>query len=465
MRTKILLAAPALLAALALAPAQAGDAAQLTQLKDSAGRALLAPALAARAAASPCAKSIAYFAVRAANDPRTRRALQAALAQLQDPPPAYGVTNPWRVASLDALVSKMVSYFTDWCVFLPDIAGTDGNGLRYIQGFAWFYYHNAAAKHFVQGRDPGGAPLATGRHFLQSFARERGAYMDAPGAAAAEKIAQWIRDPRIEIEDYARTRPEEYRSWNDFFARELRRDQHGAIPSRPVAMPERDYIVSAPTDCIMNALVQTLRDARGQATRRYIENPLDANTVIDVKGAPLSVDALLGDAPAELKAAFVGGSGLSCILMPNTYHHFHAPVSGTVAYAGLAPDGTFGYEDWPNWAVRTGNVARPGTDFSQFQAFQRGVVIIEVTYKNLDGRDLTGHVALIPVGLNTIGSVVLNDAVKRGARVVRGRTQLGHFRYGGSLNILLFSKGLMAPAVQTRMGAQIGLLNTVGKAR
>jgi len=105
-----------------------------------------------------------------------------------------------------------------------------------------------------------------------------------------------------------------------------------------------------------------------------------------------------------------------------------------------------------------GNVGRIGTDFTDFQAFQRGVIIIKVTYKNLDDSDLTGYVASIPVGLATIGSVELYENIKKDTVVKRGYTRFGNFRYGGSLDVLLFSKGLVDSAtVQVRMGNQIGL--------
>jgi len=73
--------------------------------------------------------------------------------------------------------------------------------------------------------------------------------------------------------------------------------------------------------------------------------------------------------------------------MPNTYHRFHASVSGTIRHADVVVSGTYGalwgYPDWPNWVPQGGNVAGPGTDFSQFQLFQRGVIIIEVKYARL----------------------------------------------------------------------------------
>jgi phosphatidylserine decarboxylase len=210
----------------------------------------------------------------------------------------------------------------------------------------------------------------------------------------------------------------------------------------------------------MNPLVQVLTENDSVIRRQYLENPLQYDTVLDVKGIPLSMAQLLQGVDPELQDKFIGGNGLACILMPNTYHHFHAPVSGTIRHADVVISGTYGYPDWPNWVPQSGNVAGPGTDFSQFQLFQRGVIIIEVKYAGLrKGEKRTGYVASIPVGLDTIGSVVLRDDIKPGMEVKRGYTELGNFYYGGSLNILLFSRGMVSPAVQTRMGNQIGIIN------
>jgi phosphatidylserine decarboxylase len=426
-------------------------------------------AMIAAIAASPCSGSLVYLVDQYYTVEIVPKALGVVLEGMQDLPPGYAtslpsyrVVNPWRLAtSSDQLLRLLVYDFANWCIFLPEIEGTEDNGLEHIQRFAWFYYQNDAGRDFVQGRNPldPSQPLPTGWEFTETFNRERGRFMDSP--ASRRQIAQWIADPRIEIEDYTRTRPEEYESWNDFFAREIIVDpKTRTIPSRPVTMPERDYIVVAPTDCIMNPLVQVLED-EATVTRQYLDNPLQYDTVLDVKGIPVSLADLLAGVPEQYRSTFVGGTGLSCVLMPNTYHHFHSPVDGMVVHADIVPDNTYGYADWPNWVPLDGNVGRPGTDFSQFQRFQRGVIIIEVTYANLPGKqpeELTGYVASIPVGLDTIGSVVLDDDIVPGAEVSRGYTRLGNFLYGGSLDILLFSKGLASGAVQTRLGDQITLL-------
>ena len=419
-------------------------------------------------AASPCSGSIEGLVNSYNADPRVQAALNAMAAGMSPLPEPFGA-NPWAGAQDgQALLNQMTAYFTDWCTFLPEISGDQDNGLEFIQGFAWAYYNNPAGQAFVQGRDPAdpARPLDAGLVFTQSFSRERGAFMDSP--ASTVFVEQWLTDPRIEIADYQLQQVSDYKSWNAFFTREITVDEETkTIPSRPATMPidqypDRDYIVVSPTDCIMNPLVQVLQSP-GVMQRKFVDNPLDTNTVLDVKGIPISVDHLLGTASAELKAAFVGGTGLSCVLMPNTYHHFHAPVNGTVVHSEVVASGTYGYPDFPNWVPADGNVGRPGTDFSQFQAFQRGVVIIKVTYAGVDGEPLEGYVASIPVGLDTIGSVVLDDDVAPGFEVTRGYTRLGGFLYGGSLDILLFSKGLASAAVQTRLGNQINVLN-IGEA-
>ncbi len=433
------------------------------------------------AAASPCQRSLDYLADRYAAEPQTRAAFQAAYDGLQPLPPGYSYggagANPWAAAGDGEGLAKAVgSFYAQVCTTLPQIVGDSDNALDSIQYFAWLYYHNKAGQRLVQGIDPvnPARKLPSVASFLQMFLEDYKAFMDSP--ASTGQVAEWVADPRIEIEDYRRTRAAEYESWNAFFARNLKGDPATGYPSRPVTMPDRDYVVVAPTDCIMNPLVQVVVKDAQPVERRLLENPLQRDTVLDVKGIPLSVDELLGDAPDDLKAKFAGATGLACVLMPNTYHHFHSPVDGTIRYAEIVEAGSpgaagvFGYIDWPNWVPLDGNVGRPGTDFSQFQGFTRGVIVVEVQYANLPGRDpamLKGHVASIPVGLDTVGSVVFHGGVKAGARVKKGVTPFGNFFFGGSLDIMLFSPiegadgaEMLSPAVQVRMGNQIGILNT-----
>ena len=410
-----------------------------------------------RIAGSPCQESLSYLANQYLDDDAVRNALNLVRAGVQDPPPGYADGNPWKSATTDELVLKMLNFFAGWCTSLPRINGSYDNGLNEIQEISWLYYHNQAGQDFVQGRDPANRDqkLITGWKFTKDFTLQLGAFMDSP--ASDTYLQEWVDDPAIEITDYQRQTYVQYDSWNDFFSRELITDTaNQTIPSRPVTMPDRDYVVVAPTDCIMNSLVQVL-DSGGEKKRKILENPLQYDTVLDVKGIPISLDQLLTGVDEDLRQQFVEGSGQSCVLMPNTYHRFHAPVDGKVVYSDVVEQNTFGYFDWPNWVPSTGNVGEPGTDFSQFEMYQRGIVIMEVTYDNLIEKDHKAYVAVIPVGLESVGSVVLR--VKKGDMVKKGYTELGNFYYGGSLNIILYSKGLASGVTHVRMGNQINVFN------
>lgn len=412
-----------------------------------------------RIAASPCQQAMLYLMDQYQTNPEVPKAMELVAAGMQDLPPVYAQANPWKVATSADLVKKMLDFFPSWCTNLPQIRGSFDNGLSDIQNVSWFPYHNPAGQDFLQGRNPANpsSPLEAGMKFTKDFTLQLGVFMDSP--ASTTYVAQWVNDPTIEIFDYQKRLAGEYKTWNDFFVRKLVIDtEKQIIPSRPVTMPERDYVVVAPTDCIMNPLVQMVTE-NGRTSHSVLNNPLQANTVLDVKGIPLSVAQLLTGVDSALQGKFVGGTGQSCVLMPNTYHHFHAPVDGTVVHAAIIKANTFGYYDWPNWVPTDGNVGRPGSDFSQFQAYQRGIVVIELKYKNLDDVVSTGYVAVVPVGLESIGSVVLRAGIKPGAKVKKGYTELGNFFYGGSLNILLYSKDLAGSAIQVRMGNQINVLN------
>jgi len=417
-------------------------------------------------AQSSCRKSLLYLFTQFILDPKVKPAMDTVAKGMQFLPEAYGQTkpveNPWKSENGGELLKKMLISFPNWCAELPRIQGSYDNGLESIQHFSWFYYHNSAGQDFVQGRNPNKPAeiLEVGRKFTKDFTLEYGQFMDSPESTAT--IPEWIADPIIEIQDYQKQQASDYENWNQFFARELITDTKAqTIPSRPVTMPERDYVVVAPTDCIMNTLVQVLNED-GVESQKLLDNPLQKNTVLNVKGIPLSMTALMSGVEDKYKEKFIGGTGQSCVLMPNTYHHFHAPVDGTVVHASIIKENTYGYYDWANWVPTTGDVGRSGTDFNQFKHYQRGIIIIEVKYNNIDKNNKpivsTGYVAVIPVGLETIGSLVFKADIKVGKQLKKGYTELGNFFYGGSLNILLYSKGLAGSSTQVRMGNQINVL-------
>jgi phosphatidylserine decarboxylase len=376
---------------------------------------------------SPCYESISRLekAYYSTTDTKFKALIDKTFANIQQLPLEYTHGNPW----IGKKFSDLVLFLNEWSAFLPTASGSHDTGLRYIEQFDWLYYKNKYGVDFVQ--------TSPGLEIMQDFSRQRGKFMDSQ--ASTTHIAKWLSDVRMEKEDYLLPDPNApdggFKSFNDFFVRTLK-DQN---KSRPQTMPDRDYVISAPTDAIMNSIPQKITDA---------------DTLIPTKGhEALNIKELLGGSKYAEK--FIGGTSLSCILMPNTYHRYHAPVSGDVVESAIIEDAYYGYDNFPEWVTLGGNVGYHGTDFSQFENFKRGYFVVDT------GK--YGHVAIVPVGLNTISSIVFN---KRFSHVtvpvpVKRGDELGYFKYGGSLVILIFEPGRYSSgAIKVRLGNQIGIFDT-----
>ena len=84
------------------------------------------------------------------------------------------------------------------------------------------------------------------------------------------------------------------------------------------------------------------------------------------------------------------------------------------------------------------NNGNPGynKDYSIFENFRHGYFIMETT-------DF-GMIAMVPIGLQTVGSVVFEEDYKKVTsehpKTIYKGERLGHFAYGGSTVLLIFEK-------------------------
>ena len=212
-------------------------------------------------AGSPCANSLISFHNALAMNQDVYAPLMAVInAGMTPPPVGYSPQNdrnewhqPVGAKPFKGMAQEFAAVFTDWCTFLPSIQGDEDNGLTYIQKIGWFYYQNFPAQAFTQEINPmtglEDSVLAT---FLKDFSDQRGAFMNSEPSAL--RVPEWINDPRIEIEDYEDQTSKDFSNWNAFFSRLIKSNPDGTIPSRPVTMPDRKYVVVSPTDRIMNPL-------------------------------------------------------------------------------------------------------------------------------------------------------------------------------------------------------------------
>ncbi|MDC8002904.1 phosphatidylserine decarboxylase [Aureisphaera galaxeae] len=332
-------------------------------------------------------------------------------ANLQDMPD--GTANPWRNKD----INDLYDFMNEWFYFLPNTK----NGLDKILEFSMLYYHNPAGMKFIL-EEPGYS-------WSLRFIEERGKYMDSP--ASAKGIATWLEDESLGHEDFVAPL-HGYASFNEFFTRELK---PGARKIDDIDDPS---VLVSPADGVMN----------------MINNDLKLDTQIPTKGRmTLNLNSLLGNSKYAEK--FVGGTALAVFLKPDNYHHYHSPASGIVVEANEdVGDRLFGMPDIPDM-INNGNVAY-NKDYSVFENFRHGYLVIKT--------EKFGYIGMIPIGLQTIGSVVFEDHLKKVSdtqpKLIHKGDKVGHFAYGGSTVLLIFQKGAFS-AIGVKQGQQIGKLSEV----
>ncbi|MDN5203406.1 phosphatidylserine decarboxylase [Fulvivirgaceae bacterium BMA10] len=342
-------------------------------------------------------------------DKNFRKTIRSAFENLHDLPD--GSSNPWRGKTM----TDLYNFLNDWFYFLPNAH----NGLDKIIEFSMLYYRNPEGLKFVL-EEPG---LSWTKYFVE----ERGKYMDS--YASARKVEEWLSNESINNDEYVLPIGG-FKSFNDFFTRELK---PGA---RPVEAVTDNSVLVSPADGIIN----------------MINNDLRSDSQIPIKGRKtLNLTKLLDN--SEYANRFIGGTVLAVFLLPHNYHHYHSPVTGTLIESkDLVGNHLFGMSDIPD-LINNGN---PGynKDLSVLENFRHGYFIIKTQE--------FGYVGVVPVGLQTIGSVVFEEKFKnikngKEKKIYKGE-KLGHFAYGGSTVLLLFEKNRFN-AIGVQQGQKIGRLN------
>lgn len=227
---------------------------------------------------------------------------------------------------------------------------------------------------------------------LTKMSKEKGEEYDKPHSA--KEIPDFIKLHGLDCSILAKP-PEEFRTFNDFFARAINLD------SRPMSKNENEVV--SPADCRM-MLFSSIYDAG-----------------IWVKGDKFTVTNLLGPR-GDVASKYEGGSFCIARLAPQDYHRFHWPVSGTVKK--ITPiDG----------ALYTVNPVAVNKPLNVYTENKRCVVELE--------SKTFGNVILIAVAATMVGTYLLfkegTIKLEVGMEVARGDVA-GEFRFGGSTVLALF---------------------------
>ena len=217
-------------------------------------------------------------------------------------------------------------------------------------------------------------------------------------------------DARFELNTDRYESPDNWHSWNDFFARKLNHSFNFQLSAFNFISPCDGVIASLP--------VKTAS----------IANWLD----------------LLGDSP--YRETFAGGETTHIVLDVFDYHRFHAPCAGRVMERKIIPGihagGGVIIRDEAEGRYRYDTLGAVG-----FQSLEtRGVLI-------MDTPDY-GYVALIAVGIQQVSSVRWTT-IHHTPYTIHQNEEIGRFEFGGSDIILLFEPG-KAPIFELGKSVKVG---------
>lgn len=267
------------------------------------------------------------------------------------------------------------------------------------------------------------------RKWFVDFLNLRGHWLNCYHKNLNPIIEEWEKykgsdEHPFDIKEYV-VPEDNFKSFNEFFLRELK---PGVRPLCPCS-EDPDVIVSP---CDGGAFYLT----HGQMEESAFALPGKSHDILKLK------EALPG-----FGGSFIGGPVLDILLWFTDYHHFNAPVSGTVIHQGVY-QGSYNYDfdDYdsndPYMPALTDDSDRVGW-YKNLAKHKRYVWIFRT--QNL------GLVAMIAIGFWGVGSVI--SEVPVGAALKKG-DKMGHFGYGGSSIVLAFE-----PELNIQFGVQKKIKN------
>ena len=270
------------------------------------------------------------------------------------------------------------------------------------------YYHNSLMYH---------EPF---RSWLIKFTAEYGAFLNTEDSWCEGYYLQALEDPRFQLDTDLYEPPENWRTFNDFFARRLKDPG-----KRPISAPEDCRVVISPADAVAQGVWRI-----DENHRLIPEGPEEDGSIPIKTGTLTNAAALLGS--SMYAHAFAGGRLTHMLLDVNDYHRYHFPVSGTVREV-LAVPGDDAAGGVIVWDPAAGRYKEYGSEELGWQSIEtRGIVILET--------DEGAYAAVVPVGMCQAASVNFEASVMPGTKVRKG-DPLGYFLFGGSDIILIFSRG------------------------
>lgn len=288
-------------------------------------------------------------------------------------------------------------------------------------------------------------PFTKLTEWMIDFAKSMGEFLSTPASINEESLQTFYTAQNYNIDSYEVPQGG-WTTFNEFFARKF-------LPgTRPIDGPSNPAVIVSAADSTFDGFWD-----------------IDDKSIVTLKSVPWSIKELLDN--SKYADDFAGGQFMHAFLAPYDYHRLHAPVEGKVLEAKVIdgqtylevvvqkdPDDPDGNKLvlMPGRKMKAGKVKEvsapdsPGYQFCQ----ARGLIVIESTNPDI------GKVAVLPVGMSQVSSVVILDNIKPGAKVKKG-DELSYFQFGGSDIVLVFQKrNISITATEHRhyrMGEQIAV--------
>ena len=200
-----------------------------------------------------------------------------------------------------------------------------------------------------------------------------------------------------------------YKTWDEFFVRHFKPGQ------RDLASPTNDSVIVSPVE----------------ATPFAIQTNVNLYDTFWAKGQNYSLAHLLGD--AEVAQKFVGGTVYQAFLSADSYHNWHAPVTGRYDQPPKIIGGTYYSEPLLNGFDPDEGIASPDpASDAKSQGYisavaARGVALVQATNPAI------GLMAIVMIGMAEVSSVNFDplESFNKGK-------EIGRFRFGGSTCCLVF---------------------------
>lgn len=299
-------------------------------------------------------------------------------------------------------------FFYEWLHYPP----APVNPGLYIE--EWDYLANTKAGLILNNDDQ------RFKRWFVSFLNLRGEWLNS--TSSTKTIELWMnyqgtKEHPFDIHEY-KVPDGHYKSFNQFFLRELKPGRRPMCPEGYDREGDNPNVVVAPCDGGIFYLT------RGELEGNAYPLPGKSHDLFQIE------QALPG-----YGGTFAGGPLLDTLLWFTDYHHFCAPVSGTVIHQGVY-QGSYNYDfdnynpDDPYAPALSPDSDRVGW-YKNLGKHKRYVWIFRT--ENL------GLVAMIAIGFWGVGSII--SEVPEGATLRKGE-RMGHFGYGGSSIVLAFEPGL-----------------------